>query len=352
MRIAYVCYGDARQRNGVVAKIASQVAAWRAAGCDATIYLLTSAGDGRMLEGEVFAFDGAFERVRSTRQLFGAVADQRFDLVYLRYDLFLPPPWRLARWAPTVVEVNSNAHAELAARNRLAAFYEQAQRPPLFRRAAGIVYVSNELAGLVPPPPETPTRVIPNGVDLASVPVLPPSTDSGVRVVYMGDDVHWRGTDKITELARAFPDWQFDLVGVSRAPAAGNVTAHGFLPPDAYEPILAQADFALGTLALHRIGLDEASPLKVVRYLAYGLPTVIAYDDSNLVGVDDWYILRLPNSETNVRDNTGRIAAFARAVKGRRIARTEIADRISTAGKEAERLAFFEAVVSDSRRVS
>ena len=48
----------------------------------------------------------------------------------------------------------------------------------------------------------------------------------------------------------------------------------------------------------------------MVRYLAYGLPTVIAYDDSNLVGVDDWYILRLPNSETNVRDNTGRIAAF------------------------------------------
>jgi hypothetical protein len=186
--------------------------------------------------------------------------------------------------------------------------------------------------------------VIGNGVDLDLVAVQPPPTDPGIRVVYMGDDSFWQGTDKVLELARAFPAWQFDLIGMRPEHSSGNVTAHGFLGRDAYEPILARADFALGTLALHRKSMDATSALKVGLYLAYGLPVVIGYDESNLGGLAAWWLLRLPNDESNVRENLTRIETFAQAVKGRRVPRAEIAGRVSVTAKEAQRLAFFESL--------
>ena len=161
----------------------------------------------------------------------------------------------------------------------------------------------------------------------------------------MGDDVFWQGTDKVLELARAFPDWQFDLIGMPRSHTEGNVTAHGFLGRRAVraDPGAGRSGARDARAAPQVDGRDVR--LKVGLYLAYGLPVVIGYDDSNLAGVDAWYLLRLPNEESNVRDNLARIASFAQAVKGRRVQRGEVADRISVTAKEADRLAFFESVL-------
>lgn len=350
MRLAYACYWDARRRDGVVTKIAAQTSRWRAGGHETTIYLLTPpVGDeGRpALEGETFLFRSPLERARATRRLYGAVAAAAPDLVYLRYDLFAPPPARLARGLPTVAEVNSNLQAELRTRGRLPAAYERFQLPRLLAQTAGVVCMSAELERLVAAsaPAGLPSRVIGNGVELDSVAVQPPPTAPGIRVVYMGDDLFWQGTDKVLELARAFPEWQFDLIGMGPEHSTDNVTGHGFLERDGYEPILARADFALGTLALHRKSMDATSALKVGLYLAYGLPIVIGYEETNLDGVDAWWLLRLPNEESNVRDSLPRIEAFAQAAKGRRVPRAEIIGRVSVDEKETERLAFFESLL-------
>src|SRR5690349_8780340 len=124
MRIAYAWYWDARRRDGVSEKVRSQLAAWRALGHEAELYLLTPAGEPQRLEGVVFPFTGVAERVRATRRLDAAVRAARPDVVYLRYDLFLPPPLRAAGAAPTVVEVNTDAAAELRVRSKPAAVYE------------------------------------------------------------------------------------------------------------------------------------------------------------------------------------------------------------------------------------
>ena len=344
MKIAYVCYWDARRRDGVGDKITAQLGAWAAAGHAPTLFLLSpapEAGESLVLAADAFVYHKALERPLATRRLYTAVRAAKPDLIYLRYDLFVPPPSALTRIAPTVVEVNSNLRAELAARSRAAALYDRLQEPMLLRRAAGVVCVSNELARTVSARvPKLPVKVIGNAIDLAGLPELPAPSTEGVRVAYLGDDQYWQGVDKLYALADLLPEWQFDLIGVATEGSRGNVTCHGHLSRAEYEPILARADLAVGTLALHRKLMDETSALKVPRYLAYGLPVLLGYEDTNFVGLDRWYLLRLPNTESNVRDNLDRIRAFAAAVKGRRVDRAEIAARFSTQVKEAARLSF------------
>jgi glycosyltransferase involved in cell wall biosynthesis len=353
LRIAYACYWDARRRDGVTTKISQQLAAWRAAGHEATLYLLCPTpdpGSSSPIEAEEFPFDSAVSRVRATRRLYAAVRDARPDLIYLRYDLFVPPPSSLAGIAPLVVEVNSNLQAELAPRSRGGAAYERFQGPRVLRHAAGAVCVSNELArALRSRLPQLPVTVIANGVDLDTLAPLPPSPEPGIRAVYLGDEPPWQGVDKLIDVAPRLPDWHIDLVGIAGDDNPPTVTAHGFLSREQYEPILARADVAFGTLALHRKLMNETSALKVPTYLAYGLPTIVAYEDTNLVGRDPWFLLRLPNVESNLRDGLERIRAFGHEVKGRRVPREEVADLISVRAKEVARLAFFTEVLSGRR---
>ena len=350
MRIAYACYWDDRRRDGVTNKISLQLAAWRAAGHEVTLFLLCPALDansGAVIPAERFPFRSPFSRFHATRRLYSAIKKAKPDLIYLRYDLFVPAPASLARIAPMVVEVNSNLQAELSARSRGAAAYERLQAPLVLRRAAGVVCVSNELARAIRDRlPRLPVTVIANGVDLAAFSPLPPSGETGIRAVYLGDDPPWQGVDKLIAVAPRLPDWHIDLIGVTDERSLPTVTFHGFLSREQYEPILARADVAFGTLALHRKLMDETSALKVPTYLAYGLPTIVGYTDTNFVGSDPWYLLRLPNTESNLRESVERVRSFASDVKGRRVPRAEVADHISAESKEAARLSFFATVLS------
>jgi hypothetical protein len=167
----------------------------------------------------------------------------------------------------------------------------------------------------------------------------------------MGDDPFWQGVDKLIAVAPQLPDWRIDLIGVASERRLPTVTFHGFLPREEYEPILARSDVAFGALALHRKQMNENSALKVPTYLAYGLPTIIGYEETNFVDTEPWYLLRLPNVESNVRDGLERIRSFGQEAKGRRVPRNEVAERISASAKEAARLSFFEAVLSGRHRL-
>ena len=209
------------------------------------------------------------------------------------------------------------------------------------RRAAGAVCVTHELAeSLAQRSPTLPVRVIANGIEFAGIRPLPAPAGEGIRLVYLGDDVYWQGIDKLFELADSTGEWQYDLIGVDKRHSRGNVTCHGFLGAGQYEPLLARADIAVGTLALYRKQMNEACALKVRRYLAYGLPVLIGHVDTDFIGREPWYLLRLPNTESNVADGLEGIREFARAVKGRRVERSEVEPIISVAAKEAERLGF------------
>ena len=335
MRIAYVCHWDLATGDGVAKKIAAQSTAWRDAGHHV----------------EVFAVAPGTGRARASRELARQVRRFAPDLLYLRYDLFLPPVWALARRFRTVVEVNSDDRAEFARRRgRAARAYNELNRRVLLGRADGLVFVTEELAssrsfaGF-----RQPRAFVANGVTLG--PEAPaPSPAARPRALFLGSTGQpWHGVDKLAALAAALPELDVDVVGytaeelanaVSAVPA--NVRPHGRLAREGYEPILRRADVGIGTLALHRKQMEQAAPLKVREYLESGLPVVIAYDDVDLRGVDAWWLLRLENREGTF--DAARVRAFVESVRGRRVPRAEVEPRISWAAKERERLAFLTTV--------
>jgi Glycosyltransferase Family 4 len=346
MRIAYVCYWFLLERDGVAYKIDGQVGRWRAAGHEVEVFCLTRSGNTR--EGwRLFPFDSTAGRFAATRELAGAVGAWRPDVVYLRYDLFLPPLQRVLRRFPTVVEVNADDREEVRlrlVRTRASGLYNEVNRRILLGRAKALVTVTRELSRS---PSFTrfrkPTRVIGNGVDLDALRELPPPANERPQIVFLGSvDQVWHGVDKLGALARLMPDADFHVVGYARQDfrftPPDNLYAHGALARHEFEPILARADLAIGTLALHRKHMNEACPLKVREYLGYGLPVVLGYRDTDWLDVSPWFLLELPNEEGNAVGHLAEIRAFLEQVRGRRVPRAEVADRIGAASKERARL--------------
>jgi hypothetical protein len=354
MRIAYICYWHAFRSDGVAEKINVQAAEWRMVGNEVAIFCLSPAPppQGRpAFDGPIFPFQGGAQRVAATLKLERAVRGYAPDCVYLRYDLFVPPLLRTLCSAPCAIEINSGRDELRLRRGGAVRCYGDINRAITMRAASGLVFVSHELvhhAGFRTR--GKPWVVIANGADGTRTAHLPAPANDRPRIVFLAGSLnHWHGLDKLVWLAERMPEADFDVVGPEPADLGvslpANVTAHGLLAPSEYEPILASADVALGTLALHRKNMSEASPLKVRSYLLQGVPVVMAYDDTDFLGDVPWYILKLPNTESNVRDHLADIRLFVERSRGRRIPRELVDERVGAKAKEAVRLKFFEQLV-------
>jgi glycosyltransferase involved in cell wall biosynthesis len=350
VRIAYVCHWNAFVLDGVARKLRTQVRTWRDLGHEVELFCLTPRRPGEpVTEGRLYPFSSAQERVRATARLVRGVRSFGPDAVYLRYDLWDPQVWLLTMRVPTVLEANTNDLAEFRRRRTHARAFNHVVRNVLLRSVRGIVAVSASV-GRTYESFGKPTAVIANSIDPEFAPHLPPQPQARPHAVFMGSPrVAWAGVDKLLELARRLDDVQFDLIGWSAEdagePLPPNVTAHGYLDRAAYEPVLARADAAIGTLAMHRAGEEEASPLKTREYLLSGLPVVLAYQDADLLGIEPWWLLRIPNTEDNVAGSAVEIRSFLDQVRGRRVPREEVEPRIGPRAKEERRLAFIADVV-------
>jgi hypothetical protein len=349
LRIAFVCYWNKLARDGVAYKVEGQVGRWRDEGHEVAVFCLTRSRGAEGLDWRLFPFDGLRGRVAATRALERATLEWAPDVVYLRYDLYLPPPFGLLGRVPGVVEVNADDREEARlVRGPAGRLYNAVSRRLLLGRASGLVFVTHELARN----PSfsrfgKPAVVVANGVDLDALTPLPaPVVGARPRAVFLGTrNQPWHGVDKLVRLAGELPGMDFDVIGwnAGQLPAAApsNLTAHGRLSRAEYEPLLAAADVAIGTLALHRKNMEEACPLKVREYLGYGLPVVLGYTDTDLGDADRWYVLRLPNEEDNAASSVAAIEAFVERVRGRRVPREEVEDLVGARAKERTRLAFF-----------
>jgi hypothetical protein len=254
---------------------------------------------------------------------------------------------RTARRFPTVVEVNADDVAEFAATSPVRARFSRLTRDLLLRTTAGLVFVTRELADS-PRFRRGPARriVIGNGIRLADHPPFRAPHNERPHLVFIGHPGSpWHGLDHVAEIAAAAPEWDFDAIG----PDAGdlparppNLRVHGTMQPDTYEPILRQADVAIGTLALYRNGMSEASPLKVREYLARGIPTVVGYRDTDFPG-EVPFILRIPNAPTGVRSSMAEIGRFVARSGGSRVPAEAVA-HLDVSVKEDARLRFLDEV--------
>jgi hypothetical protein len=348
MRIAYFAHANGGSRSGVFHKIAEQVEQWRANGHTVRVFVLTrdevSEWQSKLGDSSVCRYDGFGSRLGAVGGLVSAARAFRPAIVYLRSDLFYPQMLCLPAQAALVVEVNTDDLREYALARPIRAFYNARTRGIMLRRARGLVFVTHELSV------NTAFRgfrarraVVTNGIHLDSYPTFPAPMGEHPRLVFIGTAGQpWHGIDKLVTLASMKRDWRFDIIGMgdeTRVPLP-NIAWHGPLERAAALGILARADVGVGTLALHRKGMNEACPLKVREYLAVGLPVMYANRDPDADLLDS-LALRIANTESNIVDELPRIEEFVGRCRGRRVTRSSVA-HIDVSRKERQRLALFE----------
>ncbi|HUI88713.1 MAG TPA: hypothetical protein VLX61_08280 [Anaerolineales bacterium] len=367
MRIAYISLHWPRLRTGSVGKkIQRTINAWRSEGHEATLFMhtLQYEPEQELLSAEKFTYHGTnrlgleLSRMNAARRLVDSVRSYKPDLVYLRYGMYIYPIHKLVDIAPMIEDVTTNdviQHRELGWVYDL---YNRLTRGILLCRVNGLVTISFELASSpIFVRYHKPTLVIANGIDLENYRPLPAPANAMPRLVFIGTptlgDI-WHGIDKLMTLAELCPDLQIEVIGYDGIPGRRvlppNITFHGFLPLEHYRALLAGADVAISSLALHRAGMQEQSPLKSREYLAYGLPMVVPYKDTDLDDLDCDFFLKIPNREDNIRTHAGAIRDFAYRMRGRRAERSLFASRIDVGMKEKKRLKFFEQVIASTHK--
>ena len=124
MKIAYACYLAAYTTDGVNDKIRAQIAAWADMGHEVELYCLSPppapGDDAPRVHGSVFTFTSLGERFKATRALARAIRRTQPDLVYVRYDIFLPPLPLLLSPLAVVLEINTDDRKETRIDGRLA----------------------------------------------------------------------------------------------------------------------------------------------------------------------------------------------------------------------------------------
>ena len=351
MKILYITEQDLNNNSGISQKVRSQSEIWRKANHDVTIINFNSLrGDENskkrtILPSHISSFlsvwINGYLLLRLTKK-------ENFDLIYSRsflWSIF----WNLiGQKIPIIFEINGDIDRELKARSYLTYLYNKLTSPMMMLACRGLVCVSHELSlkySLLP----IPKKVIANGYPVQEINPAPLSTEE-VRLVFIGNYREWYGVDKIITLAKEFPDWTIHLIGeIPQDHKYPNLIYHGQLSHIDAKKIIANCDIGISSLALHRIPLSEASPLKSREYLALGLPIIISYDDTDLMGITLPFILNLPNTEKNVELNLQHIREFILYCKNNMNLRNEIKsyfdNNLSYDAKETARLSFMSRIL-------
>jgi hypothetical protein len=361
MRIAYVSLHWPRTRDsGVGKKIQNQIETWGRLGHKARLFMHASMHEpaSELIEADVFPYEVGgklrteMNRIRAAKAMLEAMADYKPDIIYLRYGIYVYPAHRLMKVAPVVEEINTNDLIQHEGLGGLYNTYNRYTRGFILGRVDGLVTVSRELA--VTPPfayYNRPTCVISNGINLEETIPMPPPKNETPRLAFIATpEYYWHGIDKLAALASGFPDLTIDLIGYEQIAGMQkppeNLILHGFLDSISYRNILGRADAAIGTLALHRKNMEEASPLKTRECLAYGIPMVLPYVDSDVGDLDCDFLLRIPNKEDNIQTHGEAIRAFAYRMRGVRADRSILEPRIDSLRKEERRLKFFDQILT------
>jgi hypothetical protein len=339
MKIAYVAHWNVSHENGVVKKMATQLRMWQHLGHTVRLFVLAE---------ETALWHGLRELPVTVVQR-GTLAQRYARAAELVRQTLDWQPERLLKRVPTVAEFNGN---NLIAARQLPwyrHFYYLVTHTRILQRLRGMVVVSSELVGGLQRYGK-PVLVLGNSIDLDDYQPLPPVNNPHPRLVFMGWNVTFanlHGVDKMCWLAERYPTWHLDLIGLKERSAAAlnapNITTYPLLTRSEYEPLLAQADVALGPLALYRRGLGETSAIKIGEYLAFGIPTITGYRETNFPPSVP-YLLQIPSAVDNVERYVHQIEQFVRSWHGKRVARADVQPMIDARVLEQKRLAFMSQV--------
>jgi hypothetical protein len=365
LKIAYIVHDPSEKYDGVNKKILNTVVKWKELGTEAKLFIFVNEGYQEPMEFQsspyvhIIRYKNKKEFYMS-KDLCLTITEWNPDALYIRgITPYYSKSVRLLRKSiVSIQEINTNDKVEI--RNiltksikslkftevRWTLFYLM-MRKICLKKVDGFVLLNHELKKVIPS--HIPFTVVGDGINLNDYPIVDERkshSKSNINIVFMGTSNHpWYGIDKIIYLANHMPEYTFHFIGLNRASIKqyrtihDNIMFYGFLGKEQYEEVLEEMDVAIGSLSLHVNEMHEGSPLKGREYLAYGLPTIIGYKDTDFMEEVPPFILELPSSENNVVENMGRINKFIQTSKTVNIPRRDIG-HLDYKLKEKRRLDF------------
>jgi glycosyltransferase involved in cell wall biosynthesis len=351
LKIAYVAFLNHVEQPGVFKKLTTQVRSWNSSAVEAKLFLFSSNRErphGLSREELQFYSSGSkLKKLFLLRRFSADVVAWNPDVAYFRFGLYYPFLKTIFKKVPTVTEVNTNDLQEFKyfSHHKSNYYYHLATRHHILNNVRGIIAVTNELKSIYC---RYNDRIITssNGLKLSDFPVdpAPSKINEGIKLVFIGlPDCEWHGIERIAELADLFPRWEFHIIGYSRhhvkRPIPSNFILHGLLDKRDYMEIMADCAVAIGPMALYKNRMNEACPLKVREYLAFGLPVIIAYDDTDFPENPD-FLFKLPNSSVRLDGYKEQISGFVEKWGKARVPRDRLSS-IDIFEKNAKLFEFF-----------
>lgn len=244
------------------------------------------------------------------------------DILLLRY----PPPMfflffnkRKADNCKIIIEYNSLLPTEFKMLGDYPYFILDTLFGTLFRKKIdGIIGVTDEItehevtrAGY----PFKPHITIGNGLDVNNFPVRYQNnlSDNNLDLLCVANVSHWHGLDRVIKGLATYKGRivvRLHIVGEGKKIESLKelvihhgvnhlVIFHGYLVGKKLDGMFDQCHVAVGSLGIHRLGIMQASVLKVREYIARGIPVIYSGIDKDFPN-DYPYILRIKADESSI----------------------------------------------------
>ncbi len=271
--------------SGVLIKVESQLRAWQKSGLEVELIYVChekSRKEFRDIPIKYFVHKGGLSRIgeRWKANLY-LVKTSGSSLVFRRYGLLLPFEIYTLQKMNVVVELNTNNDFYYRQRGKIQYAWHALQRNRVGRGAIAACAVTSEIASLHTKIFQK-IQVVTNGIEIPKSTNFSTAKKKNIKFVFLlGGDFNWNGLEIFEEIARKFPEWQFEVTGdVDYNPQLSNIKKNDYIGVEFIPRHLSEFSFGISSLNLDSVGLKEAAPLKNRSYLSNGLPIIARYPDS------------------------------------------------------------------------
>lgn len=318
MKIAYISSHILSNTEGVTKKIINQIKTWREFGNDVLFINIGKHIDFNHLEYDYLNYESHYienkwkSKFGINFDLLDSLSKFNPDIVYLRYDLWSVTYDYILRNYKTVIEIQTDDINEYklqkSIKGRLRYLYLLAFRDKFLSKAEAFITVTKELCDLEHYKKyNKPTIYIPNSIRLKDIDIIKMRTSKQdkIKLFFIGtSNFPWHGIDLIEKIAKKLPEFEFHIVGeYNKYGRVGNMFFYGRLKYEEYSKIMRDCQVCIGTLALHRKNMTEASPLKTREYLAHGFPVIIGYKDTAFLQSKPDYVCEVDFSDENITNS-------------------------------------------------
>ncbi|HIP48876.1 MAG TPA: glycosyltransferase family 1 protein [Lutibacter sp.] len=335
-KLLFLIFHEIDEGNGVSNKIKNQIKAFRHHGFDVDFsYLIKENGflKKRKYNNDIISsIEGNYHAQKYGykyfyKELFSKITEQGVDIIYIRYTHFANPLFIkfLSKLKKKRIKVlleiptypYDSEYKNVKFKQKLFLIIERLSRNFFKYYCDKIVTVSSDTKIF-----GTDTIIISNGINIDKIKLKKKKQKPGeYRLIGVANIRFWHGFDRMIKgLHDYYSDKKnitkvyFDIIGDSSNKESLEyrnmvkeyrlqefIIFNGVIKTENLDPYFDKANLAVGSLGIHRIGLNEANPIKNREYCAKGIPFMYAMIDRDFD--EKHFIHKVPDDDSNININ-------------------------------------------------